>query len=196
MRHSLRMPVLSLLVIGSLLGLGSLATSTAAAQRAGEETYESPTFGYTLTYDPDEWEVTQEDDDEDDSYDFVTLTDGVSVIRLTGDPDYTARTFDTCLADYVAPLERDPQVDDFEPVTDRGADGEEDDRVWATYSYTFTTDDGDEVDWIRYYECRFLGDGGALGDGLTFVVLHSAAPEDYNDEVGARDDLLAGFDLP
>jgi hypothetical protein len=150
--------------------------------------YESPLYGYTITYDADEWEPYQEDDDPDDEYDKLYLTNGPSLLFIVGDPDYDEDDLDDCLDDYGTP-EGEDGVSDVEPLDERDAEGDEDDLAWVTYTYTLEFEDGSEDDFTRYYSCRYLG------DGLTLVVIHDAPAADYEDEVEARESMLEGFEL-
>ncbi len=161
-----------------------------AAAQDDEETYESEQYGYTLTYDTGEWEVVQEDEDEDDPYDTLYLGNGISNVALIGDPDYDENDLDDCVDDYLAGMEDNDAFSAIEPYDEPDADGEEDDLVWASFSYTFEFEDGEEGDYIRYLECR------ALGDGVTLVIIHDAPVDDYEDEISERDDLLEGLDAP
>ena len=159
----------------------------------GEEeagTYESPQYGYTLTYDPDEWEISSEDDDPDDAYDRVQLSNGVSLVALIGDPDYDADELDRCLDDYLAGLEQDEAVTDVELLEDDDGDaieGEDDGLAFAAYTYTYTGEDGDEMDLVRYASCE------DLGDDVTLVVIQTTTPDDYEEEFSAREELWKGL---
>ena len=153
--------------------------------------YESPQYGYTLAYDPDEWEISAEDDDADDDYDRVQLSNGVSLVSLIGDPDYDAGELDRCLDDYLAGLEQDEAVDDVDILEDDDGDeieGEEDGIAFAAYTYTYTDEDGDEMDLVRYASCE------DVGDGVTFVVIQTTIPDDYEEEFAAREELMEGFE--
>lgn len=176
-----------LLAVLALLVLGLAPGARVAAQAGDEETYESPQYGYTLTYDADEWEVVLEDEDEDDDYDTIALSNGISTISVVGDPDYDEDELEDCVDDYLAGLEQNDNASDIEPSDERDAEGADDDVVWATYTYTFAFDSGDEADFARYFSCT------AVGDGLTLVVIHDAPVDDYEDEVTEREDLLEGL---
>ena len=155
------------------------------------ETYESPQYGYVLAYDPEEWEISGEDDDEDDPYDRVQFTNGESYVSLIGDPDYGSEQMDRCVADYQGGLEQGEGVDDVEPLEDEDGEeiaGEDDGLAFVAVSYTFTTQDGDELELVRYTECR------AFEDDVTAVVLQVALAEDYEDQFEAREDLLEGLE--
>lgn len=155
--------------------------------------YESPNYGFTLTWDPDEWEVLIEDEDPDDDYDSIFLFNGASLVGVTGDPDYETDDPDElqdCVDDYARTLARNDSVSDLELLDDQGASGNEDDIAWATYAYTYEYEDGSEGDQIRYYGCQ------VIGEGLVLVILHDVVADDYEDEVEAREDLLEGVETP
>jgi hypothetical protein len=58
----------------------------------------------------------------------------------------------------------------------------------VTFDYISVDDTGAETETTRYYECR------SLGDGVSLVIMHDAATEDFDDEVDAREALLEGFE--
>jgi len=154
--------------------------------------YESPNYGFTLTWDQDEWEVLIEDEDPEDDYDSIFLYNGTSLVGVTGDPDYDTDDEDElqdCVDDYARSLERNDAVSDLEPLDDEGASGNEAGIAWAAYSYTYAYEDGTVGDQIRYYGCQ------VIGDGLVLVVLHDAAAGDYEDEISAREALLEGLEV-
>jgi hypothetical protein len=188
MRHGGRLVGGLFLLVALMAPLLGGQADSAAAQADDEETYESPQYGYTLTYDTDVWEVVREDEDEDDDYDTVALSNGLSTISVVGDPDYDEDELDDCVDDYLAGLEQNDGASDIEPYDGPDAEGEEDAVVWATYAYTFAFDSGDEADFVRYIACL------AAGDGLTVVTIHDAPVDDYDDEISEREELLEGLD--
>lgn len=151
------------------------------------EVYESPSYGYTITYDAETWDLYDEEVDDSGPYDRACFTNDTSVLCVTGDPDYDEDQMTDCLDDYVAGLEGGDGVSDVEPLDEPDAEGDEDGRAWATYTYT-VEEDGDEGDFVRYYECIFID------DGLTIVILHGTFPEDYEDEIEVREEFVAGID--
>jgi hypothetical protein len=153
-----------------------------------EITYESPNYGYELTYNPQEWEVYAEDPDPDDAYDRTSLssTTGIDgVVTVIGDPDYAPDAMGDCVADYTAGLEQSEDVSDVTLLTGEG--GSDDDRAWAAYGYVLASDDG-EIDAVRYIECRAF-------DDVTIVVLQTSTEDDYEDLSEARITLLEGLDV-
>jgi hypothetical protein len=153
------------------------------------EVYESPTYGYTLTFDPAEWEYFIEDEDPDDPYDFQCFSNNVSVVCLSGNPDYAEDEMIDCVDDYGAGLETLDGNSDVEEYDDPDAFGDDDGVAWGTYSYHYEDPDGAfEDDYVRYFECRYVG------DGVTVVILHDAQADVYEDEVEAREALVEGLD--
>ena len=69
----------------------------------------------------------------------------------------------------------------------RGEAGDEDDRVWAAFSYEQVEGDEEPLEIARYIECRQL-------DGVTLVILQTSLEEDYDDLYDAREILLEGLE--
>lgn len=165
-----------------------VADADADGDADGMVTYESPRYGYTITYDAGEWERSLEDDDPDDVYDLLYLSNGISNLGIFGDPDYAEDDLDACVDDYLAGLEQGERNSDIEPLDGRGDAGEEDDRAWATFAYVLEDGNGNEDDFIRYIECR------VLGEGVTLVIAQSTFADEYDDEIAAREDVLERLD--
>lgn len=152
----------------------------------GGEVYESPQYGYTLTYDPGVWEISAEDNDPDDEYDRVTLQTDEGFVGIIGDPDYRPSQLDDCVADYQAGLEQGDDVDNVRAM--RGEAGEEDDRAWAAVTYDLLGEDDEEpLEVARYIECRAY-------DDVTIVILQTSLEVDYDDLSAAREELVEGID--
>jgi hypothetical protein len=150
-------------------------------QGAGDaEVYESPNYGYRLTYDPQVWQVMAEDDDPSDPYDRIDLNDGVSTFSLMGNPDFGPDQLAACVKAGGDAAKRVNGVTGFKVVP--GSPGEEDGRAYAEYAYTFQ-----ETDFIAYVECRDLGN-------VTVLIFQTAGASVYDGEVAAREDLLAGLE--
>jgi hypothetical protein len=149
-----------------------------------EAVYESPTHGYTLTYDPWTWELLIENVN---PYDWAYFANGVSSISLNAPINYDADEMAGC-AEVFATIEGELGVSGVEPLGEPGAEGEQGDRAWATYAFTLESEDGEERDLVRYAECRWLG------DGVTLAVVHQTPADAYAGEVEAREDFLSGFE--
>jgi plastocyanin len=150
------------------------------------ETWESETYGFTITYDPEVWEISNEDTSE--SGDFVSFFNGPSFVSLSASDAYDG-DFEECFDDWVEFLEEESaDIEDFEPYEDEDGDpieDEGDDFVQGAFS--FTSPDGDEVFDV---ECRVL-----IEDQATLVILLETFEDQYEDQVEAKDELLEGLDL-
>ena len=164
------------------------ATSTART-----ETYESPTYGYTVDYGAD-WSVS--DESSDGGVDSVRFDNSVSTIDFIGyESDLTPAE---CVADEQAYYESTDGYDNVEVALDENDNellGEFDDPIfgassYGVFSFTYTPDGGDPTDYVSYVECRPLEAGVSL-----LRIVHFAAADDYNDEIEARIDLLDGVDF-
>ncbi len=149
------------------------------------DTYESATFGYTVTYDPDVWEVTM-DESEDDVDDF-RLSNGVSTVQFLGlESDLSA---EDCIQDTIDSLTDDAELDNVEIATDD--DGEDlqgtldDGSEYVVMNVTF-----EDTDLTAFYQCT------PIEEGVSIVKINQiVAAEDYNDEIEARITLLEGFSV-
>ena len=157
-----------------------------------EAVYESPQYGYTLTYDAAEWEVVDETTDEGGD-DLLFLTNGVSNALLVGQPRYDG-DLEECLAAWEEGQSAIEGVDDWEPLEDEDGEpvaGEDDDRAWAAFAFDYTGEDQEEVERVIYVECRVL-----VPEESVVVLLHNVRAEDYEDEVDAFEALFEGLEVP
>ena len=160
-----------------------------AAGDAGVEgdTYTSPTYGYELEWDGDEWEVV--DATSEDDVDTLVLTDGSSEATLTGVADFEgdAQTCFEAAEDAIADREGVEDVaiaetSEGEPVIFANDDGT---NVYGVYTYTL---DGEET--AEYVDCFTLEEGESV------VSLSSVFAADEDGAVQAAQDLLEGLTLP
>jgi outer membrane protein assembly factor BamB len=150
----------------------------------GLETYESSLYGYAITYDPETW-ILVDDQRPDDDYDWVSFATAGGFVSIVGDPDYDEDELDSCVDDYRTILEETDGVSGVRELRNQG--GEEDDRVWAVFTYDY--DDGEESDvFVRSISCQ------ALGDGVTLVVMYDAHEDDYDAFVDDAEQLLASLE--
>ncbi|MDQ2683052.1 MAG: hypothetical protein M3Y37_05955, partial [Chloroflexota bacterium] len=150
------------------------------------ETWESGQYDIVLAYNPADWEISMEDDDPDDQYEFVQLEHTLGYVGIYGDPDYAPDELEDCLDDYLSGLEQSEENDNIREI--RGESGEEDDRIWGAWSYEFTPEDGDPVDIARYIECRAY-------DDITIVIIQITLEEDFEDMAPERETLLEGLSV-
>jgi hypothetical protein len=123
--------------------------------------------------------VDAEDRDPSDPYDEIHLTNGTSYVTITGNPDFGADQLRRCVDDYAALREQTEGVTALDAVP--GTRGQDDGRAFAAYSLSYQSED-----YVDYIECRDLGN-------VTLVVFHNVAADAYQEEIAARENLLAGL---
>ncbi len=156
-------------------------------------TYTSPQYDYTLTWDEDEWEAASASSDEETGYDSIRLLGEFSIIEIRSDPDYQGDPL-ACREDWADILRAAEGVEEFQPLEDAAGDAiadENDDTASAAYAVTLTTETGDTFNVVDYVECQVL-----VPRESNVVIIHSTLREDYDDQVEVREDLLAGLELP
>jgi len=181
----------SVVVEASPTAVAVVVTPTAGAGSPNVvgDTYTSPTFGYSLTWD-DTYEV--EIDQSESSVDYLRVTNGTITVDLfaaVGD-NSPAECIDELLLFY----ENDPLYSDVQFVTDAQdqpltttGDG------FATTLISFTTvdDDGVESEQFDYFTCTLLEEQGAV---LVFEIFTS--PSEFVLQSEAISALQEGLLLP
>jgi hypothetical protein len=174
------------------------ATATADAEEEDEETpvaegaevYESPTYGYTVAYDPEVWEA---EDASQGGTDQLTLTDGPSQVFIEGREDYGGDAV-ACVNDQVATVRDSPGVTAVDPATD--ADGDRDAGGDATAFhavYTVTATDGTfagTAGLTLYFECRTIEEGTSVA-----IITHIVESDDYAAEAPKVEEILDTLEL-
>jgi hypothetical protein len=149
------------------------------------DAYTSPTFGYTLEWDGEAWQV--EDATSEDDVDTLVLSNGVSTLTITGlagfDGDPAA-----CRDETAADLEGQEGVESFEPAVNE--DGEpivldEADRAGAVFVATV---DGQEL--VFRVDCRVLVEGEAV-----VRIVQEVAADDFDAQIGPVQAVLGTLTL-
>lgn len=187
LRRGLRwFAVVTLAVTPFLLASPAAARSLPDRTQADDaESYVSPTWGYELTFDPDDWEVVEESSE--GGFDRLELFNGPSFVSVWGLPGYGGDPT-ACRDDWVRLIRRGEGIQDFAPLEDDAGEpiaGESAERAFAAYAYT--SEDGEEV---LALDCRTL----VPGVGNLLVILETLADE-YEEQSEALADLLEGLDL-
>ena len=177
-----------LVLVGQFAGDG--AGATALRQGVEGNTYVSPTFGWSISWD-DDWSV--DDEGSDDGYDYLTLTDPLSIVFFEAYEGYDGDP-DACIEDVSAELEELEGVEDIELGT--GGDGEPltgNDRTGAYAVYTYVLIDEDDVtfDVAQYSDCRTL-----VADEAVLEITQVTTREAYNDSIPAFQTLLDNLAMP
>jgi hypothetical protein len=148
--------------------------------------YESPTFGWHLTWDDDVWSV--EDEWSRGGTDRLRLGTGTSSVHFSA---YRAHDGDAarCIEQPIAFRPTQPGTTDVTVVEGPTGDTA---RTWLVQTFVFTEEQGGR-DWeIREYaECRSLVPGEAV-----LVIDFLAVADEYDDHFPLLEELLAGIVLP
>ncbi|HEV2109196.1 MAG TPA: hypothetical protein VGR16_13105, partial [Thermomicrobiales bacterium] len=151
-------------------------------------TFTSPNFGFSISWDEDVWEVTATATDPD--FDQLVLDTRDSSLSLSGTTDFDGDVGE-CLEGVTAFLSAGTEaleIDDIDVLDDEDGDpieGEERDRAFVANEYTGTFE-GDDAQFVYYVECRTL-----VPEESVLVVIHFVLdPEDYPDEAEAREEIL------
>ncbi|MEA2523637.1 MAG: MalT-like region, partial [Thermomicrobiales bacterium] len=164
--------------------------SPLVATPSAQATYESPTFGFTLTM-TDGWTILQTIQEE--SIEGVQLSNGISFISvfIFQAPDTTPAQ---CLQQRHSDLAAEEGVSDVALLT--GSDGKairgsSDEHAFAAFRFTYGIEDGMPPDRVKYISCRGYPDLGAI-----LLVEQVAPAESYEEQAAAREELLATLVLP
>ncbi|HEV2109579.1 MAG TPA: hypothetical protein VGR16_15065, partial [Thermomicrobiales bacterium] len=134
-------------------------TEEAEAEDAVDgNTFTSPNFGFSISWDEDVWEVTATATDPD--FDQLVLDTRDSSLSLSGTTDFDGNVGE-CLEGVTAFLSAGTEaleIDDIDVLEDEDGDpieGEERDRAFVANEYTGTFE-GDDAQFVYYVECRTL----------------------------------------
>jgi predicted metalloprotease len=163
----------------------SVAPAPAAAQ-AGTETYVSPSYGYSLSYDAS-WQVVAESSDEND---VLQLTNETSFVLFVGTNDFGGDAED-CVAGVVDSFMNKAAYGDFTAATEAEGNvlvGSDATDAYAVYDYTFTNDDGMQEAWTLATQCVTLVPGEAA-----LAIVQDVPDAAYYAERLERAGLLGGL---
>lgn len=168
-------------------------------QDAGTATYTSPTYGYTLTYDPESWqdvENTTETTSEGQPRDVFVLDSTVINVRARfraepWDLSIPATSFIVRYADYSMNL---PEFLDAKLRT--GADGKpilggDKNHAFASIDLTIAGEGGMPEAANLYIECWYMPSRDAI-----LVLTYISAQASYDTWAQEREELTAGLSLP
>lgn len=164
-------------------------TPTPAETGEGTE-YESPSFGYTFTYD-ETWELREEGTNPTDSgpQDFVHLYNGTShaYFYTNGAPDdYSMENIPELFTGRLTNQEGVTNVEIMDDVVQI-----EEDEAIAAYTFTWTTADGQELELFNHYHVFRLP-----GQEAVVIFLNEGLAVSYDQQESARDALTDSFQLP
>lgn len=163
----MRPGLLASILLAPLLLAGTIWSLAGRAQSA-TSSYESPTYGYEVSWDTEIWTAEEEGVlvaagpaavDQ-----ILLLHAGGGTLHVTaghyGYPDAA-----TCVREEADLLSREPGVADYEPlIQNDGAamSGAEGGIAYGGFQLSYTPTDGEPVGLANFIECRLLPDGAAL----------------------------------
>lgn len=169
---------------------------TPTPKQTGEEgVYESPTFGYTFTYDR-AWEVLEEGTNETDNgpQDYIHLYNQIShawFYTLGAPDDYDLARFPNFM---VGQLLADERIADVEIRRDDNDDeivSIDQDEAFVAINFTWTNDEGEELDFYNYFHVYRLPGQQAL-----VIFFNEGRQRAYDQQASARDALTDSLQLP
>jgi hypothetical protein len=190
---SSRLRFKSFIAVVALLGLVSLpGHPTAAAPLADVtgNTYTSPTYGYTVTWD-DSWYLVEETSE--DGIDFLTIADGVAFVQFLSVSGYFG-DLEMGLAAVIVGTGQNSSVSNYRPLTDEDDQpirGGDESRAFAVYAATTTLEDGSSVDLAIYLEFRTI-----VPDEVGLAIAAPMPIEAYDFELPRIEQLLTGISVP
>lgn len=174
---------------------GGEETPTPEPGPAEGTVYESPSYGYTFTYD-DSWEVREDGTNPTDSgpQDFVHLYNGTShaYFYTNGAPnDYSMENIPDLFLNRLTSQEgvtdvairQDDNGDDIVKI--------DEDEAVAAYTFTWTTADGQELVLFNHYHVFRIP-----GEETVVIFLNEGLDISYDQQASARDALTDSFKLP
>jgi predicted metalloprotease len=161
------------LVIPGISQVNAQGTETESG--VSGNSYTSPTYGYSLTWDTP-WEVSGELSE--DGLDQLQLTNGVSTVYFEGF-EYTGNEA-SCLADAVVLLQNESGVSDYaQAQSETGPlEGEDTFGTWAVYDLTYTADDGTATPLTEFVICQSIVPGESM-----LQITQIVGTDAYNDEL-------------
>jgi hypothetical protein len=177
------------LLLAVMLSGGGLAAGR-ASQVSGDS-YVSPTYGYSISWNAEFWTVSNESSSDGVDSLVLRLGDGVGNFYLTGLP--AAQDPADCLAAIASGRAESGDYPGYGEVRGRETPEAGPGGAGALFGYTLVTQSGDEIPLVQYLECRTLIPGEALLL-ITLEVIDEASL--YEAALVLYDELIATLRLP
>jgi hypothetical protein len=183
-RHLIRLFAALMLLGGVLTGLAQPAAARGAPERIDGNTYNGLDFGWSVSWDEDEW--TRPLEEHADGVEYVALSTSAS------GPDAVARILatnhfggdvDVCVENWGDAIRAGEKAGDIDRTeVDEGIvlPGDAAERA---YTYTMLVS-GAPVNFIEYVQCR------PLTEGVNLILTLAAIPEDYEEALPPFSDLV------
>ena len=184
-------PILVVQLVAGVVLLAFAMERAATAQEDGAVSYTSPTYGFSVTWDPADWRFSEmfQGSDTSNSIELEpTNTDRGRVI-VRGADRYDGDSA-TCVADFDEFVRTDEDFSGVQQVEDANQlpQGRDSTASAALYTYTIDLVSSGPTLFARYLECRTLVEGEAV-----LVIDLEVARDDYDAALAPFDDLLASL---
>jgi hypothetical protein len=176
-------------------GGNDVPTPTSEPQTGEGTTYESPSFGYTFTYD-DSWEVREEGTNPTDNgpQDFVHLYNGTShaYFFTNGAPnDYSMENIPDLFLGRLTNAEGNSNVAILQDENGDDIVQIDEDEAIVAYTFTWTTADGQALELYDHYHVFRIP-----GEEAVVIFLNEGLAVSYDQQASARDALTDSFQIP
>lgn len=168
-----------MLVLVGLLPLVGGRHGAAAPADDGE--YTSPTYGYTITWDPAVWPNSN---DYVGSFDSLTLQNELATVMLTGTNVHG--DLPTCLAEGIAGFE----IGELTPAEGIAGPTPAPGASAALMTTDLPADDGTILTALAYFECRWVEEGES-----TLMITLLAEADTFAEVLPLYEDLIAGLEI-
>jgi hypothetical protein len=164
-------------------------------QPTGENVYESPTFGYSLTYD-DTWEIVEEattptDNGPQDFLHMFNRTSHAYLFTNAAPETFPIEQFPNVM---LGRAENNPAYSNVQVMKDADGNdliGNDGTSAWIVYTFTLTTQDGQTFelfDYVRGYKLP--------GQPAVLLFINEGLEIAYDIEAPAREALMNGISIP
>jgi hypothetical protein len=181
--------VATALVVAAMLAVFGLA-SARAGQVSGDS-YVSPTYGYSISWNAEFWTVANESSEDGVDSLVLQLGDGVGNFFLTGLP--ASQEPEDCLAAIASGRAESGDYPGYGQVSGRATPAVGPGGAGALFGYTLVTQSGDEIPLVQWVECRTLVPGEAL---LLITLEVIDEPSLYEAALVLYDELIGSLRLP
>ncbi len=161
------------------------------------DTYTSPSFGFSISWDPSSWTVPEEAEYSEPEYDSLNLDATTGPLWVTGWKAYDGNPATCLLGEQTYYNDTESGITDWTVAVDADGNeltGESENSAWGVFTNVYTDPEDPNAEpqnFVDYIECV------SLGDSESVVIFYSfARREDYNDHIGKVLSLIETLELP
>jgi hypothetical protein len=159
--------------------------------------YTSPSFGFSISWDPETWTVPEEAEYSEPDYDSLNLDTATGPLWVTGWKAYDGNPATCLLGEQTYYNDPETGITDWTVAVDADGNeltGESENSAWGVFTNVYTDPEDPNAEpqnFVDYIECV------SLGDSESVVIFYSfARREDYNDHIGKVLTVIDSLELP